>query len=45
MVTVFLDTPVDVLLLYSTAEVDVSERVLFWPDVYERDPAVIGQFG
>jgi len=43
--TVFLDDPVDVLLLYWTAEVDETGRVAFWPDVYERDPGVIEELG
>ena len=43
--TVFLDTPVDVLLLYWTAEVDETGRVVFWPDVYERDRGVIEELG
>jgi murein L,D-transpeptidase YcbB/YkuD len=39
--TVFLDEPMDLLLLYWTTEVDAAGRVYFWPDLYERDPAVI----
>jgi murein L,D-transpeptidase YcbB/YkuD len=39
--TVFLETPITVMLLYSTAEVDEAGRITFWPDVYARDPAVI----
>jgi len=39
--TVFLAKPVDVLLLYWTAEVDEQGRIVFWPDIYERDPSVI----
>jgi L,D-transpeptidase YcbB len=39
--TVFLDAPITVMLLYSTTEVDEDGRVVFWPDIYERDPAVI----
>jgi murein L,D-transpeptidase YcbB/YkuD len=29
------------MLLYWTAEVDAEGKVLFFPDVYERDAAVI----
>jgi murein L,D-transpeptidase YcbB/YkuD len=39
--TVFLEKPIDVLLLYWTTEVDAAGRVYFWPDIYGRDPAVI----
>jgi murein L,D-transpeptidase YcbB/YkuD len=39
--TVFLPKPLPVMLLYWTAEVDAAGRVAFFPDVYERDPAVI----
>jgi murein L,D-transpeptidase YcbB/YkuD len=41
--TVFLDEPVDLLLLYWTTEVDEQGRVYFWPDLYARDAAVIEQ--
>jgi L,D-transpeptidase YcbB len=43
--TVFLAKPMDVLLLYWTAEVDERGRIVFWPDVYERDAAVIAELG
>jgi murein L,D-transpeptidase YcbB/YkuD len=43
--TVFLETPIDLLLLYWTAEVDETGRVVFWPDVYERDAGVIAELG
>jgi L,D-transpeptidase YcbB len=43
--TVFLDTPIDVMLLYLTTEVDDTGRVLFLPDVYSRDAAVIAGLG
>ena len=39
--TVLLPKPVDVLLLYWTAEVDEQGRIVFWPDIYERDAGVI----
>jgi murein L,D-transpeptidase YcbB/YkuD len=39
--TVFLDKPMTVMLLYWTAEVDGAGRVSFFPDVYQRDAAVI----
>jgi murein L,D-transpeptidase YcbB/YkuD len=39
--TVFLPTPITVMLLYWTAEPDAEGRVAFFPDVYERDAAVI----
>jgi len=39
--TVFLDKPMTVMLLYWTAEVDAAGRVSFFPDVYQRDAAVI----
>ena len=39
--TVFLDKPMPLMLLYWTAEVDAEGKVLFFPDVYERDAAVI----
>ena len=37
----FLDKPMTVMLLYWTAEVDAAGRVSFFPDVYQRDAAVI----
>jgi L,D-transpeptidase YcbB len=40
MDTVFLDKPINVMLLYWTAEVDAEGRVSFLPDVYARDAAV-----
>ncbi len=39
--TVFLDTPVAVMLLYWTTETNADGRVYFFPDVYERDAGVI----
>jgi murein L,D-transpeptidase YcbB/YkuD len=39
--TVFLARPMTLMLLYWTAEVDARGRVAFYPDVYERDGAVI----
>lgn len=39
--TIFLPKPMTVMLLYWTAEVDAAGRVAFFPDVYQRDPAVI----
>jgi murein L,D-transpeptidase YcbB/YkuD len=39
--TIFLDKPMTVMLLYWTAEVDGTGRVSFFPDVYQRDQAVI----
>jgi murein L,D-transpeptidase YcbB/YkuD len=39
--TIFLPKPMTVMLLYWTAEVDADGRVAFFPDVYERDAAVI----
>jgi L,D-transpeptidase YcbB len=39
--TVFLDKPMTVMLLYWTAEVDAAGRVSFFPDVYQRDAAVV----
>ncbi|HSC14388.1 MAG TPA: L,D-transpeptidase family protein [Gammaproteobacteria bacterium] len=39
--TLFLENPMTVMLLYWTAEVDAAGRVSFFPDVYQRDPAVI----
>jgi murein L,D-transpeptidase YcbB/YkuD len=38
--TLFLESPISVMLLYWTAEVDPAGRVLFWPDIYGRDEAV-----
>jgi murein L,D-transpeptidase YcbB/YkuD len=40
--TVFLDKPMPVMLLYWTAEVDEEGKISFFPDVYGRDPGVIG---
>jgi murein L,D-transpeptidase YcbB/YkuD len=39
--TVFLDEPITVMLLYLTTEPSADGRVTFFPDVYNRDPAVI----
>jgi murein L,D-transpeptidase YcbB/YkuD len=39
--TVFLPRPMTVMLLYWTAEVDADGRIAFFPDVYQRDAAVI----
>ena len=39
--TIFLPKPLTVMILYWTAEIDAAGRVAFFPDVYERDPAVI----
>jgi murein L,D-transpeptidase YcbB/YkuD len=39
--TVYLDTPLPVLLLYWTAWVSPEGRLTFYPDVYERDGAVL----
>ena len=39
--TVFLDKPMTVMLLYWTAEVDAAGKVSFFPDVYQRDAAVV----
>ena len=39
--TIFLPKPMTVMLLYWTAEPDADGRVAFFPDVYERDAAVI----
>ena len=39
--TVVLDRPMTVMLLYWTAEPQADGRILFFPDVYERDPALI----
>jgi murein L,D-transpeptidase YcbB/YkuD len=39
--TVFLNEPMTVMLLYWTAEVDAEGRISFFPDVYQRDAAVI----
>jgi murein L,D-transpeptidase YcbB/YkuD len=38
--TVFLSTPVPVLLLYWTAQANLDGTVSFFPDVYDRDGAV-----
>jgi murein L,D-transpeptidase YcbB/YkuD len=39
--SVFLKEPIDVLLLYWTAEVGSDGRIHFYEDVYERDRAVL----
>jgi murein L,D-transpeptidase YcbB/YkuD len=39
--TITLENPVPVLILYWTAAVDPDGRVVFLPDVYGRDPAII----
>jgi murein L,D-transpeptidase YcbB/YkuD len=39
--TIFLPKPTTIMLLYWTAEVDAAGRIAFFPDVYERDAAVI----
>jgi murein L,D-transpeptidase YcbB/YkuD len=39
--TVVLDRPMTVMLLYWTAEVQADGRVVFFPDVYDRDPSLI----
>lgn len=41
MKSVFLKEPIDVLLLYWTAEVGSDGRIHFYEDVYERDRAVL----
>jgi murein L,D-transpeptidase YcbB/YkuD len=41
METVFLPKPMTVMLLYWTAEPDADGQVAFFPDLYERDAAVI----
>jgi murein L,D-transpeptidase YcbB/YkuD len=38
---VLLDEPITVMLLYWTTEPNADGRVSFFPDVYNRDPAVI----
>ncbi len=43
--TIFLPKPMTLLLLYWTAEVDAEGRVIFYRDVYGRDPAVIAALG
>jgi len=43
--TVFLDEPLTVMLLYWTVEPDAAGRVVFFPDVYERDGPVIAALG
>lgn len=43
--TIFLPEPMTLLLLYWTAEVDAAGRVVFYPDVYGRDAAVIAALG
>jgi murein L,D-transpeptidase YcbB/YkuD len=39
--TIFLGTPIPVLLLYWTAEVGEDGKVRYYEDVYERDQAVL----
>jgi murein L,D-transpeptidase YcbB/YkuD len=39
--TVLLDKPLLVMLLYWTVQADDQGRVIFFPDIYGRDPAVI----
>ena len=39
--TVFISEPVPVLLLYWTAQASPDGTVSFFPDVYERDRAII----
>jgi murein L,D-transpeptidase YcbB/YkuD len=39
--TVFLPEPLTVFLLYGTVDALDSERVVFLPDIYDRDPAVL----
>lgn len=39
--TVFLENPMPLMLLYWTTEVDAAGKVSFFPDVYDRDGAVI----
>jgi murein L,D-transpeptidase YcbB/YkuD len=41
--TIVLGRPLPVLVLYWTAAVEADGRVRFLPDVYERDPEVIGR--
>lgn len=38
--TVYLDEPLPTLLLYWTAWVDPDAGLTFYPDVYDRDPAI-----
>lgn len=37
----YLDTPMDVLLLYWTAGIYQEESVFFFPDIYERDGKIL----
>ncbi len=39
---VLLEKPLPVLILYLTAALDASGRTQFYPDIYDRDPAVLG---
>jgi murein L,D-transpeptidase YcbB/YkuD len=39
--TVYLDEPLTTLLLYWTAWVDPAGQLTFYPDVYERDAAIL----
>jgi murein L,D-transpeptidase YcbB/YkuD len=43
--TIFLPKPLTVMLLYWTTEADANGRIAFFPDVYERDAAVISALG
>jgi hypothetical protein len=38
--TVSLPRKISVHLIYMTVGADAEGRVLFWPDVYQRDPAL-----
>jgi murein L,D-transpeptidase YcbB/YkuD len=39
--TIFLPEPLTVFLLYGTVDAMDTERVIFLPDIYGRDPAVL----
>jgi murein L,D-transpeptidase YcbB/YkuD len=39
---VLLERPMPVLILYLTAALDSSGRAQFYPDIYDRDPAILG---
>ncbi|MEJ2594078.1 MAG: L,D-transpeptidase family protein [bacterium] len=39
--TVYLDKPIDILILYWTAGADLEDRIYFDEDVYNRDDAVL----
>ena len=43
--TVFLSEPIPVLLLYWTAQASPDGTVSFFPDVYERDAAIVEALG